>query len=54
MVNVNTVLMNDTEVEDEIPNSHYTRPHWALTTAKTLVQIGNIKERVVVLLRMCI
>ena len=26
-VNANTVLMNDTEVEDEIPNSHYTRPH---------------------------
>ena len=22
-VNANTVLMNDTEVEDEIPNSHY-------------------------------
>ena len=28
-VNANTVLMNDTEVEDEIPNSHHTRPHWA-------------------------
>ena len=26
-VNANTVSMNDTEVEDEIPNSHYTRPH---------------------------
>ena len=26
-VNANTVLMNDTEVEDEIPNSQYTRPH---------------------------
>jgi hypothetical protein len=26
-VNMKTVLMKDTEVEDEIPNSHYTRPH---------------------------
>ena len=26
-VNANTISMNDTEVEDEIPNSHYTRPH---------------------------
>jgi hypothetical protein len=25
-VNMKTVLMSDTEVEDEIPNSHYTRP----------------------------
>ena len=31
-VNANTILMNDTEVEDEIPNSHYTRPHWACAT----------------------
>ena len=32
-VNANTVSMNDTEVEDEIPNSHYTRPHWACAYA---------------------
>ena len=45
-VNANTVLMNDTEVEEEIPNSHYTRPHWARATTKTLIRIGNIKEPV--------
>ena len=45
-VNANTVLMNDTEVEDEIPNSHYTKPHWARATTETLVRIGNIKEPV--------
>ena len=42
--NANTGLMNDTEVEDEIPNSHYTRPHWARATTETPVRIGNIKE----------
>ena len=50
MVNANTVLMNDTEVEDEIPNSHYTRPHWARATTETLVRIGNIKELVLALI----
>ena len=34
-VNANTVLMNNMEVEDEIPNSHYTRPHWAHATMET-------------------
>ena len=50
MVNANTVLMNDTEMEDEIPNSHYTRPHWARATTETPVQIGNIKEPVLELI----
>ena len=36
-VNVNTNLMNDTKVEDEILNSHYTKPHWARATMETLV-----------------
>ena len=51
-VNVNMVLMNNTEVEDEIPNSHYhyTRPHWARATTETLVRIGNIKEPVLALI----
>ena len=49
-VNANTVLMNDTEVEDEIPNSHYTRPHWASATTETPVRIGNIKEPVLPLI----
>ena len=41
---------NDTEVEDEIPNSHYTRPHWACATTETPVRIGNIKEPVLALI----
>ena len=41
-VNANTVLMNDTEVEEEIPNSHYTRPHWARATTETPVRITLI------------
>ena len=49
-VNVNKVLMNDTEVEDEIPNSHCTRPHWACATTKTSVRISNIKEPVLALI----
>ena len=49
-VNANTVLMNDTELEEEIPNSHYTKPHWALTTTETPVRIGNIKEPVLALI----
>ena len=49
-VNSNTVLMNDTEVEDEIPNSHYTKPHWARPTTETPVRIGNIKEPVLALI----
>ena len=42
--------MNYTEVGDEIPNSHYTRPHWARATTETPVQIGNIKEPVLELI----
>ena len=49
-VNANTVLMNNTEVEDKIPNSHYTRPHWARATTETPVRIGNIKEHVLALI----
>ena len=49
-MNANTVLMNDMEVEDGIPNSHYIRPHWARGTAETLVRIGNIKELVLALI----
>ena len=49
-VNANMVLITYTEVEDEIPNSHYTRPHWARATMETPVRIGNIKEPVLVLI----
>ena len=48
-VNANTVLMNDTEVEDKISNSHYTRPHWARATMETPVRIGSNKEPVLAL-----
>ena len=44
-VNANTVLMNDTKVEDKIPNSHYTRPHWARATTETPVRITLIDQR---------
>ena len=49
-VNANTVSMNDTEVEGEIRNSHYTRPHWARVTTETPVRINNIKEPVLALI----
>ena len=49
-VNANTVLMNDTKLEDEILNSHYTRPHWARASTETLVRIGNIKEPILALI----
>ena len=42
--------MIDNEVEDEIPNSHNTRPHWAGATTETLVRISNIKEPVLALI----
>ena len=42
--------MNDTEVEDQIPNSHHTKPQWARATTETPIRIGNIKEPVVVLI----
>ena len=49
-VNANVVLMVDFEVEDELPDSHYTKPHWARTTTETPVHIGNVKEPVVALI----
>ena len=42
--------MNNTEVENEILNSHYIKPHWARATTETPVRIGNIKEPVVTLI----
>mgnify|MGYP000126048139 FL=1 len=49
-VNANTILTNDTEIEDEILNSHYTKPPCARATRKAPVQIINIKEPVVALI----
>ena len=49
-VNANTVLINDIGVEDEITNSHYTKPHGARATMETPVRIGNIKDLMLVLI----
>ena len=49
-VNENTVLINDTEVEDEMPDSHYTRPHLVCVTTETPVRMCNIKEPVLALI----
>ena len=46
----NTVLMNDMKAEEEIMNSHYTRPHWPIATTETPVRIGNIKEPIIALI----
>jgi hypothetical protein len=37
-------------VEDELPESHYTKPHWGRATTKTPVRLGNIKEPVITLI----
>ena len=39
-VNENAVLMADSEVEDDLLDSHYTKPHWVCETTETLV-VGN-------------
>ena len=49
-VNASSVLMSDAEGEDEIPDSHYTKSHWARATTETPVRIGSVKEPVVALI----
>ena len=49
-VNMNVVLMADAEVEDELPESHYTKPPWAHATTETLVLIGNVRDLVIALI----
>ena len=49
-VNANDVLMADSEAEDELPDSHYTKPHWAHAITETLVRIGNMRDPVVALI----
>ena len=49
-VNMTTILTNDTEGENDIPNSHYTKSHWGRATIETSVWIGNIREPVVALI----
>ena len=42
--------MSDVGVEDEIPDSHFTKSHWVRTTTETPVRIGSLRELVVVLI----
>jgi hypothetical protein len=49
-VNASSVLMNDAAVDDELPESHYTKPHWAQATTETPVRLGDIKEPVIALI----
>ena len=42
--------MSDVGLEDEVPDSHFTKSHWARATTKTAVRIGNLREPVVVLI----
>ena len=37
------------DLEDELAESHYSRPHWARVTTETPVQIGDVQEPVVAL-----
>jgi hypothetical protein len=49
-VNASSILMNDAVVEDELPESHYTKSHWARATTETPVRLGEIKEPVIALI----
>ena len=40
-VNASGIIMTESEVEDEIPDSHYTKPHWPCATTETLLQVCN-------------
>ena len=43
-MNASAILMTDAKMEDEIPDTHFTKTHWAHATIETLVRIRNIKE----------
>ena len=46
-VSSNAITMARTkEKEEDLVDSHYTRPHWARATTETLVKIGEKKETV--------
>ena len=47
-MNVNVVLMADSEAEDQLPDSHYMKPYWAHAT--TSVRIENRRDPVVALI----
>ena len=42
--------MDDVGEEDELSDSHYTKPHWACSTTEIPVRINNVKEPVVALI----
>ena len=46
----NAITMARDEVEEDMVDSHYTRPHWARATTETPVKIGEKKETVVALI----
>ena len=47
---MNVAHIEEVATEEEFPDSHYMILHWARVTTKTLVQIGDVKEPVVVLI----
>ena len=46
----NAIMMAKDEVDEDMVDSHYTRPHCARATTKTPVKIGEKKETVVALI----
>ena len=47
---MNVVLMADAEVEEKIPNFHYTQPYLVRATTETPVRICNVRDLVVALI----
>ena len=43
-------MMARDEVDEDMVDSHYTRPHWVRATTETPVKIGEKKETVVALI----
>ena len=48
-VEVRTTHLEDMALEDELAESHYSRPHWARATPETPVKIGDVQESVAAL-----
>ena len=48
-VEVRTTHIEDMALEDELAESHYSRPHSARATTETPVKIGDVQEPVVAL-----
>ena len=43
-------MMARDEVDEDMVDNHYTRPHWAQATTETSVKIGEKKETMVALI----